>query len=180
MKMKYYDTYNKRKPVVVNGIPVVQDGKILQSKTPMYVYAITSATPQEITDYKRFKRDNPDNADYYRESENGIPLWHDTQMHGLGEIQIDMYKTKEGQLRFKVNNAMRGALEGLRDQSPGLSAKVDDALWALMTAGTPVDINSLTSPIAKEATVDEIVETEAGGEGDPDGDIDETPEDFGS
>lgn len=179
MKIKYYDSYSKRKPVVVNGIPVVKDGKIVQTEMPMFLYAITSATPEELVLYKRFKRDNPDNSDYYRESKNGIPLWHDTKMHGLGELQVDIYDTKEGKVGFKVNNAMRGALEGIKAQSPGLTDKVNDALWALMTAGTPVDINTLTSPIAQNNPEDSIVETDNGAGESTDPDSDTTPEEFG-
>lgn len=173
MKMKYSDTYTKRTPVVVNGVPVVENGKVVVTKKRMYVYAITSATPEELVLYKRFKRDNPDGNDYYRESDNGIPLWHDGQMYGLGELQIDMYKDRDGKMRFKVNDALRGALEGIREQTPSLGEKVDDALFALMTTGAPVDVAKLTSPVAKQVDEETIVEVE------PSISDDETPEDLG-
>ena len=179
MELKYVDSYVKSKPKVVNGVPVVVDGKVVYDKRTMYLYAVVNATPAEITEYKRFKRDNPDDADYYRESQGGVPYWHSTEFDGL-TVGISKYVDKNGKLRFRTNKAMIGALEGLKEKHPSLSGKVDDALWNIYTAGGPTTIEALESSIAKltNDAADLLVEGENEGtdeskdsEGSPEADL---------
>jgi hypothetical protein len=158
MKLKYVDYYEKGVSRVENGVPVIINGRIAIDKKPMYLYAVTNATPEEITLYKRFKRDNPDNKDYYRESENGVPLWHSTEMVGF-TADVSMFKDRDGKIRFRINKAMQGALEGFRAQFPSLSDKIDDQLWALLASGGPTDITKLGSAVvAGDEGIDEIVD----------------------
>jgi len=158
MKLKYVDYYEKGVSRVVNGVPVIVDGKVVRDVKPMYLYAVVDATPEEISMYKRFKRDNPDSKDYYRESENGIPLWHNPEFVGM-VADISSYKDKEGKVRFRVNKAVQGALEGMRKMFPSLSGKIDDQLWALLATGSAVDLNTLGSSVASATDVeDNIVE----------------------
>jgi len=165
MKLKYVDYYEKGVSRVVNGVPVIVDGKVVRDVKPMYLYAVVDATPEEISMYKRFKRDNPDGKDYYRESENGIPLWHNPEFVGM-VADISSYKDKEGKVRFRVNKAVQGALEGMRKMFPSLSGKIDDQLWALLATGTAVDLTTLGSSVASDTSVhDNIVDTDdTGGE----------------
>lgn len=156
MKLKYVDYYEKGVSRLVNGVPVVVDGKVVRDVKPMYLYAVTDATPEEITLYKRFKRDNPDGKDYYRESENGIPLWHNPEFVGM-VADISSYKDKEGKVRFRVNKAVQGALEGMRKMFPSLSGKIDDQLWALLATGTAVDLNTLGSSVASTPEVEDVI-----------------------
>jgi hypothetical protein len=172
MKLKYVDYYEKGVSRLVNGVPVVVDGKVVRDVKPMFLYAVVDATPEEISMYKRFKRDNPDGKDYYRESENGIPLWHNPEFVGM-VADISSYKDKEGKIRFRVNKAVQGALEGMRKMFPSLSSKIDDQLWALLATGTAVDLNTLGSSVASTTDVqDDIVETDDTA---PEGEEPETP-----
>jgi len=160
MKLKYVDYYEKGVSRLVNGVPVVVDGKVVRDVKPMYLYAVVDATPEEISMYKRFKRDNPDGKDYYRESINGIPLWHSSEFEGF-DADISSYKDKEGKVQFRINKALRGALQGMRKANPTLGSKIDDALWALMGTGTAADLSKLGSSVASDTSVDDnIVDTD--------------------
>jgi len=164
MKLKYVDYYEKGVSRLVNGVPVVVDGKVVRDVKPMYLYAVVDATPEEITLYKRFKRDNPDGKDYYRESVNGIPLWHSSEFEGF-DADISSYKDKEGKVQFRINKALRGALQGMRKANPTLGDKIDDALWALLGTGTAADLSKLGSSIAEDTSKeDKLVETDNSGE----------------
>lgn len=175
MKLKYVDYYEKSTPRVVNGVPVIADGKVVRDVKSMYLYAVVDATPEEITLYKRYKRDNPESKDYYRESENGIPLWHSNEFEGF-DCDISSYKDKEGKTRFRINKALRGALEGLRKANPTLSSKIDDSLWALLASGTAADLTKLGSSVASGTDVDDnIVDTDGTG-GDVDSEVSEAPD----
>lgn len=159
MKLKYSDYYEKRMPVLENGVPKVVNGKIVTTKEGRYVYAVVDATPEEITLYKRFKRNNPEGKDWYKESKNGIPLWHTTDFEGM-EVPVSNYKDEEGNVIFRINKAMRGALEGIKKANPSLGSKVDDALFTMLMTGSAVNLDTLTSAISgKNAEPDNIVDT---------------------
>ena len=49
MKLKYVDYYEKGVSRVVNGVPVIVDGKVVRDVKPMYLYAVVDATPEEIS-----------------------------------------------------------------------------------------------------------------------------------
>lgn len=164
MKLKYVDYYEKGVSRVVNGVPVIENGKVVRDVKPMFLYAVTDATPEELVQYKRFKRDNPEGADYYRESENGIPLWHNPEFVGMN-ADISTYKDKEGKTRFRVNKAIQGALEGMRKAFPSLGDKLDEQLFAILYSGAPADLNKLgTTAPAQDTENDKIVDTTEGAE----------------
>lgn len=176
MKLKYSDYYEKRMPVLENGVPKVVNGKIVTTKEGRYVYAVVDATPEEITLYKRFKRNNPEGKDWYKESKNGIPLWHTTDFEGM-EVPVSSYKDEEGNVIFRINKAMRGALEGIKKANPSLGSKVDDTLFAMLMSGSAVNLDTLTSAIASKGTEsDNIVETDNSGNTEDETEPSETPE----
>ncbi len=158
MKIKYVDYYEKGVSRVVNGVPVIVDGKVVRAVRSLYLYAVVDATPEEISLYKRFKRDNPESKDYYRESENGIPLWHNPEFVGM-TADISSYKDKDGKIKFRVNKAVQGALEGMRKMFPSLSGKIDEQLWALLATGGAADLSTLGNSVDKPEDVqDKIVD----------------------
>ena len=157
MKLNYVDYYEKRTSRVVNGVPVIVDGKVVQDTKPMYLYAVTDATPEELVMYKRFKRDNPDGADYYRE-QDGVPLWHNPEFVGM-TAEISKYQDKDGKTRFRVNKAMQGAIEGMRAAFPSLGSKLDEQLFAILYSGAPTTIDKLANKPSTQDPNDKLVDT---------------------
>lgn len=176
MKLKYADYYEKRETVLENGVPKVENGRVVTTKAGRYVYAVVDATPEEITLYKRFKRNNPEGKDWYKESVNGIPLWHTTEFEGM-EVPVSSYKDENGNVVFRINKALRGALEGIKKSTPTLGGKVDDSLFALLMSGGAVDLNKLTASIAGDSNgTDNIVDTDNSGTTEDETEQSETPE----
>lgn len=134
MKIKLINAYPKYVDVKTPSGELAKDafGRTIKEKRSIFRYAITEASPEEIDAYRQSAMRDGD--DYYRETEDGKPIYFSTTYLGRN-AEINHYVDTEGEHRFASDRTDALETEALIAAAPSLAAELERELITKMKEG---------------------------------------------
>lgn len=166
-KIKLIDSYKQavvKRDTETNEVLTTLDGKPVYERdargkirfTIKFLYGWNEWEEDELDLYKDFKAQ--DGADYYRESDGGVPYYHSDTHFGMDAV-IEGYTREDGRIGFAVKDTdasiIRSQMDGEFADFPEIRAELGRKLLHILSAGTRMDVK------AKEKELAAIAEAKA-------------------